>query len=178
MVWRRDAGFRLATFWTTLSLISSISIMVMSPLGTPGDVPEVGSTVTVQGAFSAPLVVLSCSAAHGLGNQCPSCSRSARITSLFSPTCRSSPLSLICPCVLLLVVSRLFCPCSCYVLIALITLLPSVPLCCRIRSTEIRQLVWSADSAGRLWNLRFLAAVIYCLLFCVLWRELKFLPLS
>ncbi len=64
-----------------LSLISSISVMVMSPLGTPGDVPEVGSTVTVQGAFSAPLVVLSCSAAHGLGNQCPSCSRSARIMS-------------------------------------------------------------------------------------------------
>ncbi len=54
---RRDAGFRLATFWTALSLISSISVMV-SP-GTPGGVPEVGGTVTVQGAFSAPLVVLS-----------------------------------------------------------------------------------------------------------------------
>ncbi len=97
------------------ALIDQFSVMVMSPLGTPGGVPEVGSTVTVQGAFSAPLVVLSCSAAHGLGNQCPSCSRSAQIMSWFSPTCRSSPLSLICPCVLLLVVSRLFCPCSCYV---------------------------------------------------------------
>ncbi len=31
----------------------------------------------------------------------------------FSPTCRSFPRSLICPYVLLLVVSRLFCPCSC-----------------------------------------------------------------
>ncbi len=38
---------------------------------------------------------------------------------------------------------------------ARIFLLPSVPLCCRIRSTEIRQLVWSADTAGQLWNLRF-----------------------
>ncbi len=32
--------------------------------------PEELQCVTVQGAFSAPLVVLSCSAAHGLGNQC------------------------------------------------------------------------------------------------------------
>ncbi len=63
------------------ALIDQFSVMVMSPLGTPGGVPEVGSTVTVQGAFSAPLVVLSCSAAHGLGNQCPSCSRSAQIMS-------------------------------------------------------------------------------------------------
>ncbi len=58
MVRRRDAGFRLATFWTSLSLISSISVMV-SPPGTPGGVPEVGGTVTVQGFFSATLVVLS-----------------------------------------------------------------------------------------------------------------------
>ncbi len=53
------------------------------------------------------------SAAHGLGNQCRSCSRSAWITSLFSPICRSFLHSLICPYALLLVVSRLFCPCSC-----------------------------------------------------------------
>ncbi len=60
------------------------------------------------------LHLLSChSAARGLGNQCRSCSRSAWITSWFSPTCRSFPRSLICPYVLLLVVSRLFCPCSC-----------------------------------------------------------------
>ncbi len=52
-------------------------------------------------------------AAHGLGNQCQSCSRNARITSWFSPTCRLFPRSLICPYVLLLVVSRFFCPCSC-----------------------------------------------------------------
>ncbi len=39
MVRRRDAGFRFATFWNGLSLISSISVMVMSPLG---GVPEVG----------------------------------------------------------------------------------------------------------------------------------------
>ncbi len=40
--------------------------------GTPGGVPEVGGTVTVQGAFPAPLavcVVLSGSAARGPGNQ-------------------------------------------------------------------------------------------------------------
>ncbi len=55
MVWRRGAGFQLATFWTALSLISSINIMV-SPPGTPGGV---GGTVTVQGVFSTPLVVLS-----------------------------------------------------------------------------------------------------------------------
>ncbi len=53
------------------------------------------------------------SAAHGLGNQCRTCSRSAWITSLFSPICRSFLHSLICPYALLLVVSRLFCPCSC-----------------------------------------------------------------
>jgi len=52
MVRRRDAGFRLAIFWIALSLINFISIMV-SPPGTPGGVPEVGGTVTVQGAFSA-----------------------------------------------------------------------------------------------------------------------------
>ncbi len=59
MVRRRDAGFQLVTFWTALSLISPISIMVKPP-GMPGVVPEVGGTVTVQGAFSDPLVVLSC----------------------------------------------------------------------------------------------------------------------
>ncbi len=69
---RRDAGFQLATFWTALSLISFISIVVSSQ-GMPGGVPEVGGNVTVQGAFLAPLavgVVLSCSAARGRGNQC------------------------------------------------------------------------------------------------------------
>ncbi len=59
MVRRRDAGFQLATFLTALSLTSSISVMVSSP-GTPGGVPEVGGTVTVQGAVSAPPVVLLC----------------------------------------------------------------------------------------------------------------------
>ncbi len=53
------------------------------------------------------------SGARGLGNQCRSCSRNARIMSWFSSTCRSFPHSLICPYVLLLIVSRLFCPCSC-----------------------------------------------------------------
>ncbi len=80
MVRRRDAGFQLMKFWTALSLISPISFMV-SPLGMPRGLPEVGGTVTVQGAFSAPLVVLSCLAARGLGNQCRSCSRRARIMS-------------------------------------------------------------------------------------------------
>ncbi len=30
-----------------------------------------------------------------------------------------------------------------------------VPLCCRTHSTEIQELVWSADSTGQFWNLRF-----------------------
>ncbi len=59
MVRTRDAGFQLATFWTALSLTCSISAMV-SPPGTPGGIPEVGGTVTVQGAFSAPPVILLC----------------------------------------------------------------------------------------------------------------------
>ncbi len=59
MVRRRDAGFQLATFWTALSLTCSISAMVSHP-GKPGGLPKVGGTVTVQGAFSAPPVILLC----------------------------------------------------------------------------------------------------------------------
>ncbi len=108
MVRRRDVGFRLATFWTALSLISSISIMV-SPPGTPPDGRYCHSSGCLLGSPCCPVI----SAARGLGNQCRSCSRNARITSWFSPTCRSFPRSLICPYVLLIVVSRLFCHCSC-----------------------------------------------------------------
>ncbi len=106
MVRRRDAGFQLATFWTALSLISSISVMV-SPPGMPG------GTVTVQGAFLAPLVVLSCwqlmvwaifaNRAAGV--------RGSRADS--PPPVAHSPSPIYVPVFLLLVGSRLFCPCLC-----------------------------------------------------------------
>ncbi len=112
MVRRRDAGFQLVTFWTALSLISSISVMV-SPPGTPGGVPEVGGTVMVQGAFSAPIVLLSCwqlvvwaicanRAAGVHGSQADS-----------PPPVVHSPSPIYVPVFLLLIVRRLFCPCSC-----------------------------------------------------------------
>ncbi len=71
MVRRRDAGFRLATFWIALSSTNSIGVMV-SPPGTPGGVPEGRGTVTGQGAFLAPpaiCVVMSFSAVRDRCNQ-------------------------------------------------------------------------------------------------------------
>ncbi len=68
MVRRRDAGFRLATFWIALSSTSSIDVMV-SP---PGGVPEGRGTVTGQGAFLVPpavCVVMSFSAVRDRCNQ-------------------------------------------------------------------------------------------------------------
>ncbi len=68
MVRRRDAGFRLATFWIALSSTSSM----VSPPGTPGGVPEGRGTVTGQGAFLAPhavCVVMSFSAVRDRCNQ-------------------------------------------------------------------------------------------------------------
>ncbi len=67
MVRRRDAGFRLATFWIVLSSTSSIGVMV-SPPGTP----EGRGTVTGQGAFLVPpavCVVMSFSAVRDRCNQ-------------------------------------------------------------------------------------------------------------
>ncbi len=78
----------------------------------PGGVPEVGGTVTVQGAFSAPLVVLSCwqlvvwaicadRAAGVHGSQADS-----------PPPVAHYPSPIYVSVFLLLVVSRLFCTCT------------------------------------------------------------------
>ncbi len=94
------------------------------------------------------------------------------------PPVAHSPSPIYVPVFLLLVVKRLFCPCSCFMLHLLFLTSPSVPLCGRTRSTEIQQLVWSTDSAGRLWNLHFLAVTTYCLYYFVFCRENKVSPSS
>ncbi len=54
-----------------------------------------------------------------------------------------------------------------------------VPLCCRTHSTEIQELVWSADSTGQFWNLRFPKQLLnIACYFVFLWRELMFSFLS
>ncbi len=110
MVWRRDAGFQLATFWTALSLTCSISAMV-SPPGTPGGVPEVGGTVTVQGAFSAPL--LSCYVGSSwIGQSVPIVQQVCTDHELTLPHLSLIPHLPYMSLSLLLVVSRLSCLCT------------------------------------------------------------------
>ncbi len=46
MIWRRDAGFRLAIYWIVLSKTSSIGVMV-SLLEMPGGIPEGRDSVMV-----------------------------------------------------------------------------------------------------------------------------------
>ncbi len=54
----------------------------------------------------------------------------------------------------------------------------SVTLGGRTHSTEIQQLVWSADSAGRRWNLLVLAGFTYCLCYFTFFGENKVSPSS
>ncbi len=54
----------------------------------------------------------------------------------------------------------------------------SVTLCGRTHSTEIQQLAWSADTAGRTWNLRVLAGFTYCLCYFMFFGENKVSPSS
>ncbi len=107
------------------------------------------------------------SAARGLGNQCRSCSRSARITSWFSPTCRSFPRSLICPYVLLLVVSRLFCPCSCLHVTLLSLPVPLLPcavglIAQRSRSLFGPQTLQAGPGISTSWQDLHIVYVILC----------------
>ncbi len=69
----------ISLYLTLMFSISHFPHVLLSQVGLTGF--SQAHIVTVQGALSAPLVVLSCSAACGLGNQCRSCGGSAQITS-------------------------------------------------------------------------------------------------
>ncbi len=132
--------------------------------------------VTVQGAFPAPLVVFSCwqLVVWAICADCAAGVHGSRADS--PPHDAHSPSTIYVPVFLLLIVSRLFCPCSC--LHWQFLTCPSVPLCGRTDSKEIQQLVWPADTAGRLWNLGFLSShlnIVYVILCFV--ARIKFLLL-
>ncbi len=89
---------------------------------------------------------------------------------LADPYAFSRPL--ICPYVLLLVVSRLFCPCSCLHVTLLSLPVPLLPCAAGLRARR------SSNSAGWHWNLLVLEGFIYWLCYFMFFGENKVSPSS
>ncbi len=90
----------------------------------------------------------------------------------FSPTCRSFPRSLVCPYVLLLVVSRLFCPCSCLHVTLLSLPVPLLPCAAGLIARRSSSSCGPQTLPAGAGNALLLAEFTYCLCyFTFFWRE-------